>query len=89
MRKWNEEVRGTGVYKKVARAQFVREYGEIDEIIGEEDMNNLVEWVFISELDECPYIGVQYEDGTLYVYGARVDREVRDIDEMEDYMKRS
>lgn len=33
-------------------------------------------FIYLSELDECPYIGIEYENGEVWVYGNKADKEV-------------
>lgn len=40
---------------------------------------------YVSDMDECPYIGVKYNNGELWIYGANADRKVS-VDEMEWYL---
>lgn len=42
---------------------------------------------YLTEVEDCPYIGVGYADGSIWVYGAKVDCQVEDIDELEWYLE--
>lgn len=68
--------------QKLTLNQYRKEFGMDDWIAHELD----VEYVYISELENCPYIGVEYSNGEVWVYGLRVDHKVEDGDELEYYL---
>jgi len=43
-------------------------------------------YIYVSNIDTCPYIGVEYEDGELWVFGIARDRKVN-RDELEKCME--
>jgi hypothetical protein len=63
--------------------QFERIHGKMEDYIGID--GNTVLHVFVPTNHDCPYIGIRYKDGSLYVYGCRVDRKVTE-DELLHYM---
>ena len=71
--------------EKLTRPEFVREYGPVEEIIGENADEGEARYIYISEYPDCPYIGVEYETGQVWVYGARRDCEVN-LQELEWYL---
>lgn len=57
--------------KKMSVNDFEMEYGKVSDVIG---VNDTVTNLYVSDDDECAYIGVEYANGDLYVYGAKIDR---------------
>lgn len=69
--------------KKVTAIEFFSEHPEL---------KNYPEYIgainfYVSDNDECPYIGVEYIYGEVWVYGAKVDRKIEDLDELEYYLE--
>lgn len=57
--------------KKLSVNEFEKMYGAVGDVVGTiDDVTNL----YVSDDEGCAYIGVEYENGDLYVYGARIDR---------------
>lgn len=59
--------------KKLTVDEFRQEYPELWDYT---DETKTAVFIYISDFDECLYIGVEYSDGSVWVYGARADREV-------------
>ena len=49
-------------------------------------LNEDIKYFYLSDLDECPYIGIERTDGTVWVYGLKVDCEVEGVDDLEWYL---
>lgn len=45
-----------------------------------------IKYFYLSELEECPYIGIERTDGTVWVYGAKTDCRVAGVDDLEWYL---
>lgn len=45
-----------------------------------------IKYFYLSELDECPYIGIERTDGSVWVYGAKIDCKVEGVDDLEWYL---
>lgn len=73
---------------KTFNSYTIEEAVELGEIGEDEDWDSedglKAKNIYIPTNDECPYIGVQYEDGSYWIYGARVDHKCS-YDEMCDY----
>lgn len=64
----------------------------MDEYYGTRDISDEPEWIgakmfYVSENAECPYVGVEYENGELWIYGARKDHKCENIEEVMSYLE--
>lgn len=70
--------------KVMTRTEY---YNAYPEMIGQDspEFDDVVKF-YVSDHEGCPYIGVEYSDGEVWVYGARTDHRVEDGDELEWYL---
>ncbi|MBR4377341.1 MAG: hypothetical protein IKP50_00425 [Bacilli bacterium] len=45
-------------------------------------------YFYVSTNENCPCIGVEYVTGDVFVFGARYDRKIEDLDELEFYLNK-
>ena len=61
------------------RERMGDDYNEYPEYIGAKRF-------YESDNDECPFLGVEYENGELWVYGVREEQQV-DMDTLEKFLR--
>lgn len=71
--------------RKLSKIEYFAEFPEASKI--EEFM--YAKYFYISDNKECPYMGVEYEDGSIWIYGGRVDSEIESVDDLEWYLSQS
>jgi hypothetical protein len=45
--------------------------------------------IYISDNDECSLIGVEYENGECWIYGARMDQKLADVEEIIHWLEKN
>lgn len=62
----------TDKYVKYSKAEFINTFEEGREM--PEIMTS--KYVYVSNIETCPYIGVEYSDGEMWIFGINRDRKV-------------
>lgn len=79
--------------KKYTKDEYIAEFGKDEEFLFDPEYLGVekveVECIYISENDECPYIGYKYSNGQYWIYGARSDQRVSGEDEIKEWLKLS
>ena len=74
---------------KYTQEEYKKSFPEDDVTLGAECIDGEVvdvECVYISEDEECPYIGYKYSNGQYWIYGARADQRVEGEDEIKEWL---
>ena len=64
--------------------QFKQKFGYLDEFVAAEEDD--IAFIFVSDKDICPYTGVEYKSGVIWVYWDFGAQEVVGGDELEYYL---
>lgn len=68
--------------RKLTIEEYFSEFGDW------EDTKDIA-YFYVSDNEECPYIGVEYTDGDVWVYGLKIEYQIVDGDELEFYLSQS